>query len=94
MGKHTLGPWGADASDLRTAINTKKKHIAMVNYYQPMITDEEHKANANLIAAAPDLLEALKNLLLRVETDADAKYWFIEEQQEARKAIVKAKGRE
>ena len=66
---HTNGPWEADATHCRTAINSKatanskKKHVAMVNITKNPeyeITKEEHEANARLIAAAPDMLEVLR----------------------------------
>jgi hypothetical protein len=62
---YTKGNWVADASRIRTSINvmdTPQKHIAMVNigkYHEYEITLEEHESNANLLAAAPDLYEAL-----------------------------------
>ena len=66
---HTNGPWEADATHCRTAINSKatanspKKHVAMVNLTKNPeyeITKEEHEANAKLIAAAPEMLEVLR----------------------------------
>jgi hypothetical protein len=48
-------------------------------------TEEEALANAHLIAAAPDLLEALESML--AITDRDHVVW-----DEAREAIAKAKG--
>lgn len=63
MSKHTPGPWEID-SGMRTAINKGGKHVAMVSFYKdgtPNSVDEiEHEANARLIAAAPEMLEALK----------------------------------
>lgn len=66
---HSNGPWEADATHCRTAINSKatanspRKHIAMVNITKNPeyeITKEEHEANAKLIAAAPEMLEVLR----------------------------------
>jgi len=66
---HTNGPWEADATHVRTAINSKatandlRKHIAIVNITKNPeyeITKDEHEANARLIAAAPEMLEALR----------------------------------
>ena len=68
---HTNGPWEADATYCRTAINSKatanspRKHVAMVNITKNQeyeITKEEHEANARLIAAAPEMLEALRRV--------------------------------
>ena len=69
---HSNGPWEADATHCRTAINTAngvKKHIAMVNIAKNPeyeITIEEHEANARLIAAAPEMLEVLRWLDARL----------------------------
>ena len=77
--KHTPGPWRADSTHVRTAINSiatvnnQRKHIAMINITKNPeyeITIEEHEANAMLIAAAPDLLEALE-MLAAVDFGAD-----------------------
>ena len=66
---HTNGPWEADATHCRTAINSKatansvRKHVAMVNLAKNKeyeITKKEHEANAKLIAAAPEMLEVLR----------------------------------
>lgn len=57
MSNHTSGPWEASTDLVETAINSvnEGKHIAMVNYSQATISDEEHEANVRLIAAAPKL---------------------------------------
>ena len=53
---HTPGPWEKN-DELRTTINAGKKHIAMVNLshrgLESDVFDDEHTANAELIAAAP-----------------------------------------
>ena len=64
--KHTPGPWSINKDHL-TAINAGDKHVAMVNYYKSGMMSgqsvdvygEEHEANVCLIAAAPELLEAV-----------------------------------
>lgn len=54
------------------------------------ITSEEVKANARLIASAPDLLSALEDILDAIGThDPD---WAWEERKNARAAIAKATG--
>lgn len=65
--KHTPGPWHRTGA-IKEAINTNDKHIAMVNFsHHGSISDvfgEEHEANAKLIAAAPELLEACQLVAL------------------------------
>ena len=73
-------------------------HVLMADkdgYIQPNENIEclPHKiANARLIAAAPELLEALEKLVSLI--DAGEGTWTLEEQQKARAAIAKAKGEE
>ena len=59
--KHTPGPWetyGDDKSDIRPATKAgKNRIIAQCPGYKT-----ERQANARLIAAAPELLEALQSL--------------------------------
>lgn len=70
MAKHTPGPWkffestGGDYYRVMQADDPDISRIALVEVFAPTDTEgdmEEHgKANAHLIAAAPDLLAALK----------------------------------
>jgi hypothetical protein len=65
--KHTPGPWEIDR-EVRTSINMGAKHIALVNFYnspdaERNVSGEEHEANVRLIAAAPELLDALEMVL-------------------------------
>ena len=57
MNKHTKGPWRAEIGPINSLIHTKDKSIACT--YTANTTPEEAEANARLIAAAPELLEAL-----------------------------------
>ena len=64
--KFTPGPWSLDESRHAGCINRLNpfRHIGMVSAYQATKEDkEENRANALLISAAPDLLDALENLL-------------------------------
>lgn len=71
---HTPGPWnieyhieGPTKRHIEISINNKErgyKHLAQI-YNGAGIT--EHEANAKLIAAAPDLLEALKDALFHLQ---------------------------
>ena len=63
---HSNGPWRIEGEAVKTAISAGCKHIAMVNYFDcgtgdpRSISKYEHEANAKLIAAAPEMLEALR----------------------------------
>jgi len=73
MSKHTPGPWyvGTDYGDqCRHIYANKKVRDADGDEWNPLIavTDDDEtlvnwEANARLIAAAPELLEALKGML-------------------------------
>lgn len=80
MGGHTPGPW--DVTEIGTIENRAHNpvHIASV-------MPRNRKANAALIAAAPDLLEALR----RIVSESD--YTTPEGMKQiAREAIAKFKG--
>lgn len=73
--EHTPGPWTID-SRATTAIQAGDKHIAMVNFSflgrpERDVYGEEHDANARLIAAAPDMLAALENLVAKYNAMQD-----------------------
>jgi len=61
--KHTSGEWMTDGSEIYNQYNT----IAAINYRSKGIAEEEAEANAKIIAAAPDMLEALNRLLNHIE---------------------------
>lgn len=92
--KHTPGPW----TDLGTAIGVAYRGeggesdqlIPIVLKDKPSIWDEdEYQANSRLIAAAPDLLDALVALVEAVENpEVDSLF----ELQAAHRAMDKAKG--
>ena len=66
MSEYTKGPWDISETGPKWSINVgnggdSNKHIAMVSCYQLFTNDHtENLANARLIAAAPELLEALE----------------------------------
>lgn len=67
---HTPGPWEVNASNMVT-IQAGGASIAQPLY--PIIWKDDHRAefdaNARLIATAPELLEALKQLVARCDGD-------------------------
>jgi hypothetical protein len=73
--KHTPGPWKREDRFVYALMPDQKRHGQEVNRFwlsvQPQagygVPDAEIDANANLIAAAPELLEALKSAVLSWE---------------------------
>jgi hypothetical protein len=53
---------------------------------------DNKRANANLIAAAPELYDALRELLSRVANDKDCHAYWCDAQEQAIKALAKARG--
>ena len=96
MGKHTPGPWVVDESHINGSINAGKRHVALANFYnchdeEMRVTRDQQKANTQLIAAAPDIYEALKIILEYPYGDASP----LEDplvMERARAAIAKAEG--
>jgi hypothetical protein len=94
--RHTHGPWTRHDSFGRVTdgeaveIWAGDVFLATVHFPGDFLSDEEPNANAALISAAPDLLEALK-LLLEYDRwpkeDAEYLEWRLEA---ARKAVTKA----
>ena len=95
MSKHTPGPW------LLVEIYTSQHwaifpaapegdftNLATVHRSQ---IESENEANAHLIAAAPDMLEALKAFRGYLDGDLYARLKLVEEQADA--AIAKAEGK-
>lgn len=85
MNKHTPGPWTIDNSNGATYINQGNQPIVPITICR--LTSNHTTANANLIAAAPELLEALEGIRELMGID-----WLLPEFDEAREAIAKAKG--
>jgi hypothetical protein len=78
MGKHTPGPWeafegGRFGKDVvitsQSRIDNSKGSICEMDIYFDGEHGEQQEANAHLIAAAPDLLEALESALKQMEHD-------------------------
>jgi hypothetical protein len=87
MSGHTPGPWLTDVDVSGWSVGTEDKFIAFTNgeHSDEDISPNEEAANARLMAAAPDLLEALKRVCshgYRSSPDWD----------NARAAIAKAEG--
>ena len=104
--KHTPGPWGILSAAVGPAcmafsigqLNEEKGLDGVSDEYAvcvvPLIHDES-RPNAALIAAAPDLLEALEALVISHRALCDSPSWDEQdeaEQEQARAIIAKAKG--
>jgi hypothetical protein len=106
MSEHTPGPWLADVDGSGWSINTEDKGVAFTcgEANDEDISKDEEAANARLIAAAPDLLAALKLALAALDCEVDnapispvvasaAQAWMKAKFGDAaRKAITKAEG--
>lgn len=74
---HTMGPWIADGKTVKAISHGKRFKVARVD--GPRLTEQGNEANARLIAAAPDLLAALQNLLSLLNEDKDGDYFICKE---------------
>lgn len=92
--KHTPGPWKKEINDYDRSLEiTDRKGKPIANIYSGFLccewdfimTQEEEKANANLIAAAPELYDVLKELLSPLG-NINNDEWL----EKARKIIAKA----
>jgi len=89
--KHTPGPWHIGMKPGPIIYGPSGEQVACL--LPAMLDNQENKANARLIAAAPALLEALQVAVLRVELankegDPILSAWL----SEARQAIAQATG--
>ena len=69
MGEHTPGPWAVDGAGPTAMVRGADLSIVAVRHRLPSAT---HEANARLIAAAPDLLEAARIVLAGLHARIDA----------------------
>ncbi len=68
---HTQGEWAFDDNEIYSESTDHGAAICTMNTTSAHFTEEEVKANARLIAAAPDLLIALQRLVQFVEWRQD-----------------------
>jgi hypothetical protein len=88
MSKHTSGPWYVEEEPAGILVVAEKPGLCVSVTVPGRKTTAEDRANARLIAAAPELLNALKTVL-----SGDSHTWS----QRAEKAIAviaKAEGKE
>ena len=96
--KYTKGKWSIydDWPNPQNAIiimgwdEEAEESFDIANVLQDGIPDEEMEANCNLIAAAPDMLEALEEVVLFLEPRAGS--FGMHAVHKAKAVIAKAKG--
>ena len=86
MSKHTKGPWHTQYGQFCTAICAGEKVVGYIDHFN------EH--DKRLLMAAPDLLEALKQMvsIVAIHSRATKNNFAWAEMDEARAAIAKAGG--
>lgn len=96
MGKYTPGPWKAirhgNFIEIEPVISLSTKNQKMIDLR--LVEHAEIMANANLIAAAPDLLEAGKKMVATWEKKFGAVMTGGELFKDLLAAIAKAEGRD
>ncbi len=100
MTKHTPGPWRAEIDnrmDMRVESHRTVAHLPIPYPARDHSRDDEMKANARLIAAAPDMLDALKDALMVLQSAAAADPTWTQAamaRDDVSAAIAKAEGRD
>jgi hypothetical protein len=104
--KHTPGPWKLNTARMGDKLldwhiaadpHGSSLPVCLSDKYSEFRNAEQEIANAHLIAAAPELLEALKDAVsmlddLKFRSDADQEGAVTEQIREANSAIAKATG--
>lgn len=89
--KHTPGPWAVKANGRRGVAFNAQTFSVVDSRRVPLAGTVVDEADARLIAAAPELLEALEAAVPRICSDACAKT-HARECVNARAALAKARG--
>lgn len=88
--KHTPGPWKAELRDGMKTISSHEEPYTII--CKPHHAGGDVEANARLIAAAPELLEALEDLTFHVMNNSIPFSVLQEKIKKAQQAIAKAEG--
>jgi hypothetical protein len=67
--KHTQGEWAIDDNEIYSENTDHGAAICTMNTTSAHFTEEEAEANARLIAAAPELLEAMYLVVMDFENE-------------------------
>lgn len=91
--QHTPGPWQYDDNECPWVFDQSGNTVAKIFSSKPdgVFLGDETKANARLIAAAPELLEALQ-AMVAMYAPRGGRIVFDDPSDAARAAIAKAKG--
>ncbi len=90
--KHTPGPWGTDMVGWEVWTERGSDRICIITAEN--VGRSEQGANARMIAAAPELLEALEGIVSSlVDQDDEGLIEHAPQIEAARAAIAKAKGK-
>ena len=95
--KHTPGPWSQYRDDPLVIVNAAGSSLGEASAGDPYISADEQLANARMFAAAPELLEALRDAIDAVKIFRGPEAWDIywehsPECKRWRAAIAKATG--
>jgi len=91
MTQHTPGPWAVTEGYLWRGIRAPSRVIADMRIVGGVV-ENEVQANARLIAAAPDMLAALQDIMAESSRDDDDHDMIATIQGICRAIITKAKG--
>ena len=100
MSKHTPGPWVVDEANTNLVARLVDGVYEYVCAVEPSsfstreYNNEQEEADARLIAAAPELLEALQACEARLTHLAQNSVNVVAELKQARAAIAKAEGKQ
>jgi len=96
VGEYTRGPWEVDSQDDQRIMCGLKDIAAAINVWssnpETDMKEGECEANARLISAAPELLEALEICLGHMTGGMDGNWADCDPVEVARQAVAKAKG--
>lgn len=91
--KHTPGPWEAQLTEVYPGHKKYVYEIVTPDYdVVSALLNIRKEEDARLIAAAPELFEALEELLRRVQYDAECQTYWPDAQAKAQAALSKAMG--
>jgi len=94
MSQHTPGPWWAGTDeDAHMVYGSEADGTAVADCMRDDGDDYVERANARLIAAAPDLLAACKVALDRIGSDIESPHLRTADGDQLRAAVAKAEGR-